>query len=368
MRYAAVKKELVADILPEISAELQNKITTQIQADNELLSEQQYSSRWGKMVNRYYRLQQLRNLTKWTISPSIPLRHKAGRTKNLILSTATLNRERLAKELKHIRDEVYLQSKQQKNARVMTSPQKQSDKFVRSQLSDISNIPVFIICFERADSLKLLVAKLEAMGLKKIVFIDNDSTHAPLLDYFAASPHQKLYLHRNAGHTAPWTQGIIRTLIPYGYYIVTDPDVLPTDECIANQPIEHLIKIHQKYPTHQKVGFGLKIDDLPDHYPLKEDVIAWETQFWQTEIEPGVFEAGIDTTLALYKPCTYLYTLHPSLRTGGPYVARHVPWYSDPTKQTAEDIYYKLRANADVTSWNVDELPDRYKKEMSNAE
>ena len=94
--------------------------------------------------------------------------------------------------------------------------------------------------------------------------------------------------------------------------------------------------------------------------------MEWEQQFWKTELRPNIFEAGVDTTFALYKPGSYNYTLHPSIRLGEPHVARHMPWYSDPSKLSDEDAYYKLRANANITSWNVDELPERYQKEMKN--
>lgn len=342
-----------------------DKLRAQILLDQQLFS-LQHKSYFQKLLARYYRLQQLSNLLTWVSHPKISPRLKAGRLKNVTLSVATLNKKRLATEIKHMRNEVYLLSKDQKILKAAAFAKDKSEAFTDKQLRSIANIPVFIICFERVDDLRKLINKLEKMGLSKIVLIDNNSSYQPLLDYFEETNYQVIKLGRNIGHTSPWDLGIIRALIPYGYYIVTDPDVIPTDDCVENKPIEHLLSLHKKYPAHQKVGFGLKIDDLSDHYPLKKEVISWEKQFWQSEIEPNVFEAGVDTTFAVYKPGTFIYTLNPSLRTGEPFTARHMPWYSNPKKPTNEDVYYKMRAKTDVTSWNVDELPERYKEEMKN--
>ena len=82
-------------------------------------------------------------------------------------------------------------------------------------------------------------------------------------------------------------------------------------------------------------------------------------------MEKNIFEASIDTTFALYKPYTYYYILSPSLRTGKPYTARHLPWYVDSSKINEEEYFYRLRANQDVTSWNVDEISERYIKELN---
>jgi hypothetical protein len=138
---------------------------------------------------------------------------------------------------------------------------------------------------------------------------------------------------------------------------------LPDENCPPDFA-KHFLKIHKNFSEYKKVGFGLRIDDLPDHYPLKSSVVAWESQFWSHPLGENIYEAGIDTTFAVYKPFTYSYMLHPSIRTGEPYVARHLPWYTDPANQTDEDIYYRYRADANVNSWDAGELPERYKKEL----
>lgn len=366
LKYAYVDNSLISQNSLKIAEKETSEFRNQIDLDYELFTVRELSY-WQKLLNRYYRLQQLDNLLAWIAHPKLPLRLKIARTKNIILSVFTLDRLRLATELKHIRNEVFRQSKFQTLHDTKGALKIQADAYSQEQIKDLSSIPVFIITFERIDELKGLVKKLEAMGLKKIVFIDNGSTYPPLISYLINTPYQVLSLKRNIGHTAPWSLAITRALTPFGYYIVTDPDVIPTDQCVEHNPLGRMIELHKKYPEYHKVGMSLKIDDLPDYYPLKGDVIAWEKQFWENELEPNVYEASVDTTFAMYKPTSHFYVLGPSIRLGEPFSARHAPWYKDPSQQTEEDIYYKLRADSGVTSWNVDELPERYKKEMNRA-
>jgi hypothetical protein len=213
--------------------------------------------------------------------------------------------------------------------------------------------------------LEKLLERIKPIGMKNIFIIDNDSIYPPLVKFLNDNKlrYQILPTGSNVGHTVPWDSSIIKTLVPKSFYIVTDPDVIPIKDC-PETFIKDMLNIHGKYRYHQKVGLGLKIDDLPDHYELRDSVIEWESQFWKNSIEENLYEAGVDTTFALYKPFTYNYFINPSIRTGGLLMARHLPWYSDSRKTTPEDIFYKGRASSDITSWNLDDLPDRYKKEM----
>lgn len=362
--YAHLSNSLFGTFESRISPDTKEKLLQRITNDKLLLSTK-VESRWQRLLNRYYRLQQLDNLTRWSINPAVPIRLKLGRTKNLVLFTFTLNRKLLATELRHVRNELLTASRDKASSRLQSRLEETSKMICSQTVGHELDIPVFIVCFERVNDLKKLVARLESTGVRRIVFIDNDSTYEPLLRYYDNTAHQVIKLQRNEGHTAPWSRCIVRTLTPESMYIVTDPDVLPDDNC-PDDFIDHMLDIHLRYPAHKKVGLGLDIKNIPDKYPLKKQVIEWESQFWKTELEPGVFEAGVDTTFALYKPFTFTYTLHPSIRLAEPYTARHMPWYKIPGESTDEDTYYKLRASGNITSWTLDELPDRYIEEMES--
>lgn len=364
-QYAHVDDSLLSKKPPKVTPTLHEELEKDLALGRSITNASEPSRR-EQILARHYRLYQLDNLLRWAVHPNIPLRLKAGRTKNLILSSIRINKHTLATELKHIRNEVAEVSQKNNIAASGQDLQKQSNEICKNTIGKVKDIPVFIICFERVNDLKRLIAWLESVGMKKIVLIDNDSTYQPLLDFYATTKYQVLPLGQNIGHTAPWTSGIVRTLAPGEMYIVTDPDVIPDNDCPADA-IAHFLDLHIKYPYHNKIGFSLKINDLPDHYPLKNEVVSWESQFWNSALEEDVYEAGVDTTFALYKPFSYTYTLHPSIRTGGAYTARHAPWYANPRKKSEEEVYYRMRADSGVTSWNVDELPERYKKEMKNA-
>jgi GT2 family glycosyltransferase len=345
--------------MPAPSADEKQVIGASIRRDRAFQRSQRITP-FDRIKAKYYRIYQFTNLVRWLFLPTISLYLKAARIKNVLLFTVTLKRKALALELKHIRNEVILSTR----SGIDVADQKRViNKQLAKLLKQPADMPVFIICRDRVDALRELVAWLEKKGFHKIVFVDNDSLYPPLVQYFQETPYQVIRLYRNVGHTSPWTLGMIRALIPEDFYIVSDPDVIPDKGC-PKDVFSHFLKLHKKYFMYQKVGFGLRIDDLPDHYPLKKSVMEWEGQFWNNQLEPEVYEAGIDTTFATYKPFSYFYTLHPSIRTGHPYTACHLPWYADPKKISEEETHYRFRADHNVSSWNVDVLEDRYAKEM----
>lgn len=227
-----------------------------------------------------------------------------------------------------------------------------------------SNIPVFIICRDRFEPLKKLVEWCEDEGLDNIYLIDNDSSYPPLLAYYQQTKHEVIKLNANVGHTSPWEAGIIQVYASGQPFIVTDPDVIPAAE--SHGAVRLFCKLLSAHPERTKVGFGLKIDDLPDSYALKSHVVAWEKQFWVSEVEPEVFDAEIDTTFALYRQNTP-YTLGPSLRTGGKFVAQHEPWYADSSHLSEELKFYRQHANKIIGSWGAtdNDINPTYVKQLS---
>jgi hypothetical protein len=362
-RNIGINRHVLEEIRNNISDELLNEIQ-----DNAYLDKVQDKAfgRWEGYLQRHYRLFQSRNSLKWLFSNKINLRLKLARIKNLLVFGITLNRKSFATELKHMRNEVM---KTSFSGDRMQERQLKTEQSLEYSLANKNwqNTPVFIICRDRVDSLLLLLKWLDVAKMKNIILIDNDSLYPPLLKLLNETKHQVIKTQNNIGHTVPWNGGIIKALVPDESYILTDPDVIPTEDCPLNV-VEYLFKVHRKHFAYQKIGLGLRIDDLPDHYTLKDSVITWEEQFWKHEIEPGLYESAIDTTFALYKPYTHRYFIHTSLRTGFPYVARHMPWYTDSAMISEEEGFYRMRASGNVTTWNSEVLGDRYKKEMKKLE
>lgn len=229
----------------------------------------------------------------------------------------------------------------------------------------MSRVPVFIPVRDRLTPLQQVIDWCERAGLDEIWLIDNASTWPPLVDFLDQTSHHVVRSPVNLGHRSPWLTGTVQRHARGTFFIVTDPDVVPDDQCPLDV-VDHLTELLQRHPDIDKVGLGLRIDDLPDQYPLADAVRAWEARFWQDEVEPGVFRADVDTTFAVYRPLNRRHEENRALRTGAPYVARHLPWYADPARLTDEDRYYRAHADPTVSNWDRDELP-RWKQRWLNV-
>jgi hypothetical protein len=210
--------------------------------------------------------------------------------------------------------------------------------------------PVIINNFNRLECLKKQISWFEKAGFKHIYIIDNLSTYPPLLAFYLNTKHIVFRLDKNVGHTALWDTHIF-LLFKNQYYIYTDPDVIPTQNCPSNF-VEYFKALLDKYLDKGKVGMALKINDLPDYYLLKNEVISLEKHYWNVELETNVYDALVDTTLALYRPNSKGDAgLLPALRVGGAYEARHLPWYKNTFRNNEEDSYY-LQSATSAASWN----------------
>lgn len=211
--------------------------------------------------------------------------------------------------------------------------------FVRS-IKDYKQIPIIINNRNRYSFLLQLIKKLEEDGYCNIHILDNDSTYPPLLEYYKITSHKVYFLEKNYGFKALELSGLIKKFNK-DFFVYTDPDVVPIKECPSDY-LEFFYKTLQKYPHVQKVGFSLKIDDLPNHFDKKNDVIEWESTLYEKEIDDGLFLAPIDTTFALHRPLARISTQgrYKNIRTKFPYEALHLPWYNDSKNLCEEEIYY----------------------------
>lgn len=137
--------------------------------------------------------------------------------------------------------------------------------------------------------------------MRNVIILDNDSTYPPR----STTSNEPLIASSRwaatSAHLAPWDPEL-SSIIRSRPYIVTDNDVVPDAE--AHGAIKVFVKLLNRHRTFAKAGFGLHIDDLPDHYEAAPTVVAWERQFWQNPKKLGVYVADIVTTFALYRPDT----------------------------------------------------------------
>jgi hypothetical protein len=215
--------------------------------------------------------------------------------------------------------------------------------------SDIRDIPVIINNRNRLTYLMQLVKWCEEAGFRRIIILDNLSDYPPLLNYYESCPHQVIRLGANVGPRAVWQSAATKDIIRH-YYIYSDADVLPDSECDLNTIAEMKWELGNNVFL-EKVGLGLHIDDLPDHFRLKDEVIKWESQFWNKPVERGFYAAPVDTTFAIYAPYAQGGGECRALRTGNGRLARHLPWYENSADPGEESLYYIQHAAPLASHW-----------------
>lgn len=225
------------------------------------------------------------------------------------------------------------------------------EKISPSSIQCWKDIPIIINNFNRLESLKMLIAVLKDKGYDNIYVLDNASTYPPLLEYYKIAPVEVLFLGENLGFKALWKSKYKRRFCG-DYYIYTDSDVVPIQEC-PDDFVDHFLNLLKSHPLARKVGFSLRIDNLPDHYAHKSEVIKKESEYYAHPAGDGLFKAPIDTTFALYRPRVGLSRSRSveAYRTAYPYVAEHLPWYSDSNNISEEEQYY-IDHCTQVTEWS----------------
>lgn len=221
----------------------------------------------------------------------------------------------------------------------------------RGNFFSVNEIPIIINNFNRLAYLQDLLRFLNQYGFTNIIIIDNNSTYVPLMEFYKDCPYKVYRLQKNYGHLAFWHSNLYYKY-RWNYFVYTDPDVLPIDQC-PKDFLKYFKTILDKNYRIDKVGFGIKIDDLPDSFTFKEKVVSYELGYWKKEVKPNIFEAPIDTTFALYKPLSnlkagHIFTLSAN-RTGFPYLIRHLPWYIDSGNLSEEERYYMQTSNSSST-------------------
>ncbi|MBW7675613.1 glycosyltransferase family protein [Chryseobacterium chendengshani] len=221
-------------------------------------------------------------------------------------------------------------------------------------------IPVIIVNFNQLKTLKELINFLFDRKFSKIYIIDNHSTYQPLLDYYEEMKKsvEIIMLDKNEGHMVFFKNKNLFNKLAKGFFILTDPDILPNKKLPKNF-MRILIKNLMKYDEWvTKAGFALDISDLPDFYPAKEQVIAWEKRFWKNEVEKNIYLTRLDTTFALYKPISFEeYQKNDNhfkaLRIAGNFTCEHLGWHIDYSNLTDEQNYYRELAS-NSSSWIID--------------
>ena len=211
----------------------------------------------------------------------------------------------------------------------------------------------FIIFRDRVTYARQCAAALAAAGCD-VCPVDCGSTWPPAVEWLdEMEAAGSLVLRRGGGHPRDlWSWEPFREACGTGRYIVTDPDVVPSDDC----PAGWLGRLGEALASSgkPKAGLGLRLDRIPASYQRREKVLSWEAQFWDRPLDDGTFDAIIDTTLALYRPLTETpaFTVQ-AVRTGPPYLADHLAWYEDLEDPLPELRHYHEHAEPGISYWTL---------------
>ena len=80
-----------------------------------------------------------------------------------------------------------------------------------------------------------------------------------------------------------WTWEPFRQACGDERYIVTDPDVVPSDDIPGDWP--DVLGDALDRSGRPKAGLSLRLDRIPEHYQRRAKVLDWEAQFWDTDTE-----------------------------------------------------------------------------------
>lgn len=192
----------------------------------------------------------------------------------------------------------------------------------------------FIINYNRLDLPKNMADYLADCKDIMPVIIDNNSTYPKLLEYYKSCPHKVEIMDKNYGNCVVWDSGILDKYNLNGNFIITDPDL--DISSIPNDFLHILRSGLDKYSKACKAGFGLEVKDLPNT-EISKRANDWERGNWAHKLDDMFYEAPIDTTFCLCR--TRLHDFK-AIRTGYPYVARHMPWYYTKDNIPEDEKYY----------------------------
>lgn len=250
-------------------------------------------------------------------------------------------------------------------------------------LKTFEKIPVFIIVRDQVSYAKQCLESFVLNDCRlDFYLVDHGSTYKKCvewLDWMERAQYDSINVLRRGENAHPrslWEWQTFKDVVGDRQYVVTDCDVI-IDPTTPTDWIEYLQDILFAYPEYHKVGLGLRIDNLPQHYEYRAKVLQWEAQWWEKCIAgslstttANLYDAAVDTTLALYRPLTEVpsFTLNPAIRTGSPYIAQHLPWYEDSLNLSEEQIYYRDYAATGISHWLDPHNYARLQDETSSEE
>lgn len=191
-------------------------------------------------------------------------------------------------------------------------------------------IRCFVICFNTPVSwLQDICFHLNRIGFQ-VEILNNASTSLSTVGWLNTCPYIVHNFDVNYGNLVLWSSGIYGSICEE-FFGLTDPDL-----DLSNLPDDTIAKFKtgMKQFNSPKCGSALRINNLPDNFLAKQQVLGWEGGMWN-HLANHFYAAPTDTTFSLYQTTRFPVHMVCGLRVGGPYEVEHRPWYI--TNETIDD-------------------------------
>lgn len=229
---------------------------------------------------------------------------------------------------------------------------------------------LFIISYNRLSFLKQQIEFFSYVPDLDIHIVDNASIYPPLIKYLLdLDLNTNIKMHRhfsNFGHKVVWERNISKSVCANEPYLVTDNDIIPEDKNFVQLLTEGL----EKFPDVNKVGLGLRCDDIPKDSSL--GIIKTESSLPKEKTnDPRFVRMPVDTTLAIYRAGYHNYSpwglnnkeREPclALRTTQS-LAKHLSWYlTEEEMKNEENQFYFNSLKQGSSHWSAMQA-DKFKK------
>lgn len=232
-----------------------------------------------------------------------------------------------------------------------------------------------MVVYNRIWCTKRCLESIKDLG-QPITLINNGSDYKPFLKWLKTQPYPVWEFPKIHCAKDLWRHINIAVRIykkrngPIDAYVMTDPDIELENSHLPW--IETMYKVLMTHPRVNALSPSLRIDDIPDYYPLKKRAIGSEggktCSFidcwgpWFTDKNGlRMRRAHVDTTFSMYRPnFNKKQVTRKAIRLAEPYIARHLDWYLDPKNLTKDQIAY-FKASGRVTHFGG----PRFKRKMN---
>lgn len=242
---------------------------------------------------------------------------------------------------------------------------------------EIKNIPLIIPVFNQLTYTKNLINWFRWYCPENQIFIvDNGSTYKPLLDFYEKNREDIDIFKMNVNECVLNLQTILKLKMykDSGYYIISDPDIMPHPNTPPN--FLEIFKDAIDNKGFHRAGFGLITDDLPEELNEREMIIGNEKEllnqpipFFYKDKRYDGFKAPLDTTFCLYKRDNGGWSSPMNGNDWGNclrlFKAFHLGWYVNPNFVNEEMDYYfksaKYRVPGEPSAGANNNRPNQYK-------